>query len=104
VDLEYDKNYHNSKKIIDGDNNTKSIRPDIIVHKRENNTHNLIAFEIKKSYTSQHDLEKIKGLRRSPYNYKYGCLISYLPTKSYIRIKLLSNQEQELDIFKIEKN
>lgn len=104
VDLEYNKNYNDPKKIIiDENNNTKAIRPDIIIHVRETNEHNLIAFEIKKDYTNQHDFVKIKGLHRSPYNYTYGCLISYLPTKSYIRIKLLSNQGREMEIFKFDK-
>ncbi|MCW3132414.1 MAG: hypothetical protein N2V73_06840 [Candidatus Methanospirare jalkutatii] len=94
VDLEYNKNYNDPKRIqIDDKNkNTKAIRPDIIIHERENNNNNLIAFEIKKNYTDSYDLKKIRGLFRSPYNYKYGCLISYLPGKNYIKVKLLSNQ------------
>ncbi|MBU4141458.1 hypothetical protein KKE99_01135 [Patescibacteria group bacterium] len=105
VDLEYDKNYNELKKIIiDEYNNAKAIRPDIIVHKRETNEDNLIAFEIKKGYTNKHDLKKIKGLLRSPYNYAYGCLISYLPTKRHIKIKLLSNQGQEMADFNVDKN
>lgn len=105
VDLEYNKNYNEPKKvIIDENNNAKAIRPDIIVHRRGTNEHNLIAFEIKKGYTDRRDLEKIKGLFRSPYNYVYGCLISYLPTKKYIKIKLLSNQGQEIEVFNVDKN
>ena len=105
VDLEYNKNYNNPKKIIiDENNNVKAIRPDIIVHERETNDSNLIAFEIKKGYTGRRDLEKIKGLFRHPYNYKFGCLISYLPTKNYIRVKLLSNQDQNGETFKVYKN
>jgi len=105
VDLEYNKNYNEPKKIIiDENNNAKAIRPDIIVHIRETNKHNLIAFEIKKGYADRHDLEKIKGLLRSPYNYKYGCLISYLPAQRYIKIKLLSNQGQEPEVIHVNKN
>jgi len=105
VDLEYDRNYNEPKKIIIDENyNTKAIRPDIIVHKRGTNEHNLIAFEIKKGYTDHHDLEKIKGLLKKPYNYVYGCLISYLPTKKYIRIKLLSNKGQKMEVFNLVKN
>jgi len=105
VDLEYNKNYNDPKKIIiDENKNVKAIRPDIIIHERENNNNNLIAFEIKKNYTDRHDLEKIKGLLRIPYNYKYGCLISYLPTKTYIKVKLLSNQGQNVEGFRVDKN
>lgn len=106
VDLEYDKNYNDPKKIIiDENKNLKAIRPDIIIHIRETNHSNLIAFEIKKGYTNQHDLKKIKGgLLKRPYNYKYGCLISYLPTRTYIKVKLLSNQGQNMEVFKVDKN
>ncbi len=104
VDLEYNKNYNNPKKIIDESNNPKSIRPDIIIHKRDTND-NLIVFEIKKGYTIQHDLIKIEGLFRPPMKYTYGCLISYLPDKDYIKVKLLSNSNitQEMDEFRVDK-
>ncbi|MGI6317347.1 MAG: hypothetical protein ACOX1J_01180 [Dethiobacteria bacterium] len=102
VDVEYNKNYYNPKKIIDENNNLKSIRPDIIVHKRNTNKHNLIAFEIKKDYSGRRDLEKIMGLQRSPYNYDYGCLISYLPSKKYIKVKLLTKDNDKIE-FKLQK-
>jgi len=105
VDLEYDKNYNDPKKIGNDENkNIKAIRPDIIIHERETNDNNLIAFEIKKNYTDKHDLKKIKELFRNPYNYKYGCLISYLPTRKYIKVKLLSNQGKNVEEFKVNKN
>jgi hypothetical protein len=95
VDLEYNKNYKNPKKIIvDENNNEKAIRPDIIIHKRDSND-NLIAFEIKKDYTNKNDFQKIKGLVRQ-HNYSYGCLISYLPGKDYMRVKFLSNNPQKI--------
>lgn len=104
VDLEYNKNYNDPKRIQIDDKNTKAIRPDIIIHDRENNDNNLIAFEIKKNYTERtlkHDSKKIRGLFRSPYNYKYGCLISYLPEKKYIKVKLLSNQGKNVEEFRV---
>lgn len=105
IDLEYNKNSNDPKKIlIDEHRNVKAIRPDIIIHERENNENNLIAFEIKKGYTNSHDLEKIKGLLRNPYNYQYGCLISYLPTKKYIKVRLLYNQGRDIKEFKVWKN
>ncbi len=105
VDLEYNKNRSDPKKIIiDEDNNVKAIRPDIIIHKRDTHAHNLIAFEIKKGYTNKYDLAKIKGLLKSPYSYAYGCLISYLPGKNYILVKLLSKRTPEkIDTFKVYK-
>ncbi len=105
VDLEYNKNYKDPKKIIiDENKNIKAIRPDIIIHERETNANNLIVFEIKKNYTDRHDLKKIKGLLRNPYKYKYGCLISYLPTRKYIKVKLLSEQSKNVEEFRVNKN
>ena len=105
VDLEYNKNYNDPKKIIiDENKNIKAIRPDIIIHERETNANNLIVFEIKKNYTDRHDLKKIKGLLRNPYKYKYGCLISYLPTRKYIKVKLLSEQSKNVEEFRVNKN
>lgn len=105
VDLEYNKNRSEPKKVmIDDSSNSKSIRPDIIVHERETNTHNLIAFEIKKDYTRNGDLEKIKGLMRDPYKYSYGCLISYLPERKYVLVKLIAGGEQKEEVFKVGKD
>lgn len=95
VDLEYNKSYNISKDghkyIIDGNNQKKSIRPDIIVHIRNSHDFNLIAFEIKKGYTDKNDLSKIKNLFKPPYKYHYGCLLSYLPDKDYMKIKFMTN-------------
>jgi hypothetical protein len=62
VDLEYDKDFSNSKQIsINGV--PTSIRPDILIHQRENNSNgNLIAFECKKHYLTVHDKQKLRGL------------------------------------------
>lgn len=95
VDLEYNKSYnipkYIPKYIIDGNTQKKSIRPDIIVHIRNSHDFNLIAFEIKKGYTDKNDLSKIKNLFKPPYKYHYGCLLSYLPDKDYMKIKFMTN-------------
>jgi len=48
VDVEFNKNYVDPKRIIDEKGNDISIRPDIIVHERKSNCNNLVVFEIKK--------------------------------------------------------
>lgn len=70
VDLEYDKNINeSSKEIQDYDNNTISIRPDIIIHKREDNQNNLLAVEAKYNRLNLKDFTKLRKLLRPPYNY-----------------------------------
>ncbi len=108
VDLEYNKNYDSPKKTITDEKkkNVKAIRPDIIIHKRDNNEHNMIAFEIKKEYTNKWDRFKLEKLLEYPYKYRYGGLISYLPDKDYFIVKLLSKQnEKTIEYkFKIKKD
>ncbi len=104
VDIEYNKNYIDPEKcIIDEYNNRISIRPDIIIHNRFSNQNNLIAFEIKKSYTSRRDYLKIRGLMRNPYNYSYGCLLSYLPEREYFLIKILIPNHEGMLIYRLRK-
>lgn len=106
VDLEYNKSLDNPKKIVNIEGRDIPIRPDILVHKRQNpDEYNLIAIEVKKDYTNNHDLAKIKGLLKD-FNYTFGFLISYLPNKSYIRVKFyqkLNSQEPLEEIYKIPK-
>ena len=106
VDIEYDKNLANNKKIIEAQEQEISIRPDILVHKRHTHDFNLIAIEVKKGYSNRHDLEKIKRLLNDPYNYSFGFFISYLPDIDYFRVKFYqkrNNQELIEEIYRIEK-
>lgn len=88
VDIEYNKNC-NDPKYVEINGEQMSIRPDIIVHKRGSNKCNFLAIEAKKTYKSKHDIQKIQALLRSPYKFDFGCLISYLPEKSYIKYSIL---------------
>ena len=106
VDLEYNKNYNNPKKLlIDGNENSKAIRPDIIVHQRDTNDNNLIVIEAKKGYPNKNDIFKIKGLLNSPYNYNLGFLVSYLPEKDYLNVKIVKKIRQFhfFDFYRINK-
>lgn len=71
VDIEYDKN-KTDPKMQDG----KHIRPDIIIHERNSNNKNLFAFEIKKTYCSQHDKDKMTEIINDKYNYFFSFCIS----------------------------
>jgi len=45
---------------------------------------------------------KVRKLCESPYNYSYGCLISYLPGRPYVRVKLISKDSLDIvDVFKV---
>ncbi len=117
VDVEYNRNITNifngeiNKKIIWGGSNlnSKEIIPDIIVHKRGSNESNYLCIEAKKKYNSgkraSKDLNKILGLLESPYNYKYGCLIEYLPDEEFfeviiIRKNLIDYESERRTIYK----
>lgn len=87
IDVEYNKNLDLVKKITNSEGEEIAIRPDILVHKRDCNSYNLIAIEAKKRYSTKHDIEKIENLLKPPYNYSFGFIISYLPKSEYMRIK-----------------
>jgi len=99
IDIEYDKNLDLTKKIFNDEGKEIAIRPDILVHKRDSNDYNLIAIEAKKQYSTQHDIKKIMKLLKHPYNYSFGFIISYLPRKSYVRIKYFKkSDDNEINI------
>ena len=107
ADTEHDKNYDIPKRAIINGKET-DIRPDIIVHVRGPNKDNLIAFECKKKYnTKEHkkDFDKIEALLNKPYNYKFGCLIEYLPSKPSFKIELFNgniNNKEEIPLEKLQ--
>lgn len=103
VDCEYNKNLHEFKQLMGGGGKysgctccacsrrsslgttteKRHFRPDILVHRRGNNTKNLIAIEIKKKETCLFDQEKLKVLTSSAgvYGYKVGAFICF-PNKT----------------------
>lgn len=84
VDIEYNKYKENEKGT-----NGRLIRPDIIAHERKSgNKNNLIVIEAKKDYSLKNDRKKVMDLVDSAeYEYSLGVLISYFPTKDYIKVK-----------------
>jgi hypothetical protein len=106
IDLEYNKNVGpDDKKVKDENGNEISIRPDIIVHKRESNNDNLIAIEAKYESNSKHDILKLSRLLDAPYNYSYSVAINYNPGKNYFSLRLFWKNEGLIKKqFDIEKN
>lgn len=86
VDLEYNKN-NRDEKSIQFQGAKKFIRPDIIIHLRNDDiTDNLIAFECKKLHLNSNDKAKLKGLLGNGYNYKVCLGISYQPNRNYFLV------------------
>jgi hypothetical protein len=82
VDVEYDKALDQGK-IIDG----KPSRPDLLIHHRGDNSNNYAFIELKKGYRKKRDIEKCKGAKKSPYDYKNVLIIEFLeksPCKMHI--------------------
>lgn len=102
VDLEYDKNYGDSKNMTFSNGQVYSIRPDIIVHQRGSNNVNKIYIECKKPYLTKEDKEKLVQARNHPYNYKFSIGICYLPEKNYMRL-YVANQNSSFTSYKFDK-
>ncbi|MFZ2411553.1 MAG: hypothetical protein WAW23_08285 [Candidatus Methanoperedens sp.] len=90
IDCEYNKNLHGEKKDVNG----KKIRPDIIIHKRLNDTDNCVIIEIKKngknSKLAKIDIQKLKDMMIGTLNYDLGVFVGVL--------------KRRIDICWIEKN
>lgn len=86
VDLEYNKNYDKDKEIIGSDGKSHRIRPDILIHQREDNHNNKIALECKIESLSVNDREKLLRLKEKPYSYENCIGIVYKPDKEYFFI------------------
>ena len=108
VDCEYNRNVEDEdlrKKIYlqsegeAGSIESREVRPDIIIHKRGLNTHNLCVLEIKKNTSSSVDIEfdrtKLKAYttdQNNNLNYQIGFLIIFTV--------LTRNEEYQIEVFK----
>jgi hypothetical protein len=85
VDCEYNRNTGDIKRLPQIFSNEdsclmckdKAVRPDIIVHKRNCNSTNLIVIEIKKNNDSDIDINKLKQFTSGEYGYKLGVFINF---------------------------
>ena len=85
VDCEYNR-HDGLTKILDvptnsvgwDDVDSKTVFPDIVVHKRGTDEENLLVIEIKKSNNRvehQFDINKLRAFTSEPYNYKFGLFL-----------------------------
>ena len=71
VDSEYNRHIKNIKKIEDA-----NVFPDLIIHKRLKDEHNLLWIEIKKKQEDcKNDIKRLKEVTINEYLYKYGAMI-----------------------------
>jgi len=84
VDMEYNRR-GTEKKRIDRDNELSLFRPDLIVHKRNNDDYNYIVIQIKKDtnelngdeVNKDRDYLKKLTMENGLYNYKFGILLYF---------------------------
>ena len=101
VDIEYDRHLAEKNKEIEiAPDVYLSIRPDIIIHKREDDRHNLIAIEAKYDSLTKHDYLKLEKLLRPPYNYTFTVGVSYSPKTNHFRYSLLTLMEDVVLVIK----
>lgn len=97
VDCEYNKAIESKtrKYITKKGLKNETIRPDIIVHQRNDDTNNLVVIELKKKEylnrsanktdkTVKEDLEQKLETYKKSMNYKYGCIITITKDSLYI--------------------
>lgn len=80
VDCEYNRNMEQPKTIVLNDGTSTNPLPDVIVHRRLSNEHNLLMIEAKSSSShasQERDRQKIEAFAREPYNYTVGVLLTF---------------------------
>ncbi|MBE5896132.1 MAG: hypothetical protein E7281_00075 [Lachnospiraceae bacterium] len=92
VDCEYNNNGFTAKRV--GDRNAF---PDIIVHKRGHNDHNLLVVELKTYWNKNNndDIKKLKYLtdQRRPYKYAVGISLVLEKTKNECKMIIVKDGE-----------
>lgn len=95
VDCEYNR-FFKDPKILDvfiekiGVSKRRLVIPDIIIHKRGNDSHKLLVIEVKKNLEDFHyDEDKLKAFTSQPeYAYKFGVLLVFDKSGNDILCKL----------------
>ncbi|GAB1535322.1 hypothetical protein ADMFC3_09530 [Geovibrio sp. ADMFC3] len=73
IDCEYNKDMNDPKR-----SQGEVVRPDIIVHRRGSNEHNLVVIELKKAGIRANDAEKVRGyVKDKRLAYKYGVYFAF---------------------------
>ena len=78
VDVEYNRD-RNSIKRLSPQNEPVIVVPDVIVHRRGDNSRNLLVIEMKKKSPNQDgvdwDRQRIEAFCKDPFNYCFGALV-----------------------------
>jgi hypothetical protein len=100
IDLEYNKLYFDEKQYASPEDERINFRPDLIIHERNTQDFNIVAFELKKDYSNKKDKSTIHGMLKEPFNYLWGVLISYMPNKEYFLVIIYKLEKNEVESFK----
>jgi len=103
VDCEYDKHGEYIKKLdhiseCSEEKKTNRILPDIIIHKRKFDDHNLAVFEIKsKKRAISCDIKKLELMTKQDgqFKYKFGFFIKFEKERKDCRIEVYINGEKQ---------
>ncbi|MEZ6040858.1 MAG: hypothetical protein R3C20_10145 [Planctomycetaceae bacterium] len=80
VDVEYNRNMDEMKRLKTNSGPVKNSKPDIIVHTRESNDDNKLVIEAKGHWNSETwdaDKSRIEAFACSPYNFSVGIVLMY---------------------------
>ena len=79
VDCEYNRKNARIKRMDQNDLQSAQIYPDIIVHKRDSDSNNILAIEIKKHGTKkiEEDRKRLEIFTKEGHNYKFGLLVIF---------------------------
>ncbi len=91
LDFEYNKSTEGLKDI---NTNARYIKPDLLLHIRLNNNHNLLVVEFKKDQkSSENDKIKVRALtnQHQRYRYKLGCVVSL--KKQFVTYQFVRNDK-----------
>ena len=92
VDCEYNRDGNDPKEIPQNDpeNPTKKVIPDIIIHKRGCNDHNLVVIEAKCDASDSNKNEDCKKLQwiKEEFNYEHAFFINFIRNKQPFRVDI----------------
>lgn len=102
VDCEYNRNRGYSKRIhINDEERDALFRPDLIIHQRDSNDHNLLAVEAKGYWNREErerDFQKLRSLTMPDrgYEYKLGVFLELLEEKPNF-VHFIKGEEVKID-------
>ncbi len=92
IDCEYNRNILDIKMLPSFPNGTY---PDLVIHRRGRNDHNLLVMEFKSYWNPDinTDIEKVTEFMSGPYNYKYGLVMLIGRNIDDLRLTLINGDK-----------